>query len=98
MKFSDSQAIGLVESLGMLPAIEAADKMLKSSDVELVSYENIGSTLVTVIVKGDIESCKTAVEAGVKAGEKIGKITSHNVMRRPVRNVNKVLKVHDIDQ
>ena len=47
----ESQAIGLIETLGMLPAIKALDAMLKAADVKLVSYENVGSTLVTVIVR-----------------------------------------------
>lgn len=93
----ESQAIGLIETLGMLPALKALDTMLKAADVKLVSYENIGSTLVTVIVKGDVSSCISAVEAGVKEGEKIGKITAHNVMKRPVRNVSKVISVHKVE-
>lgn len=92
----ESQAIGLIETLGMLPAIKALDAMLKAADVKLVSYENIGSTLVTVIVQGDVSSCISAVEAGVAEGEKIGKITAHNVMKRPVRNVGKVISVHKV--
>ena len=75
----ESQAIGLIETLGMLPAIKALDAMLKAADVKLVSYENVGSTLVTVIVRGDVASCMSAVKAGVAEGEKIGKITAHNV-------------------
>lgn len=93
----ESQAIGFVESLGMLPALKALDAMLKSADVKLVSYENIGSTLVTVIVRGDVSSCLTAVEAGVREGEKIGKITSHNVIKRPVSNISKVISVHKVE-
>lgn len=93
----ESQAIGLIETLGMLPALKALDAMLKAADVKLVSYENIGSTLVTVIVKGDVSSCISAVEAGVIEGEKIGKITAHNVMKRPVNNVSKVILVHKVE-
>ena len=54
MRYTGEEAIGLIETLGMVPALEAADKMLKAGDCELVSYENVGSTLVTVIVKGRI--------------------------------------------
>ena len=93
----ESQAIGLIETLGMLPAIKALDAMLKAADVKLVSYENIGSTLVTVIVRGDVSSCISAVEAGVAEGEKIGKIKAHNVMKRPVTNVRKVISVHKVE-
>lgn len=60
----ESQAIGLIETLGMLPAIKALDAMLKAADVKFVSYENVGSTLVTVIVRGDVSSCMSAVKIG----------------------------------
>ena len=93
----ESQAIGLIETLGMLPAIKALDAMLKAADVKLVSYENVGSTLVTVIVRGDVSSCMSAVKAGVAEGEKIGKIPANNDMKRPVTNVSKVISVHKVE-
>ena len=52
MRYYGEEALGLVETLGLVPALEAADKMLKAADVELISYENVGSTLVTIMVKG----------------------------------------------
>lgn len=52
MRYYGEEALGLVETVGLVPALEAADKMLKAADVELVSYENVGSTLVTIMVKG----------------------------------------------
>ncbi|MBM6989741.1 MAG: BMC domain-containing protein, partial [Olsenella umbonata] len=52
MRYRGEEAIGLIETIGMVPAIYAADAMLKAGDTELVSYENVGSTLVTIIVKG----------------------------------------------
>ena len=67
MKYYGNEALGLVETLGLVPALEAADKMLKAANVELVSYENVGSTLVTVMVKGDVAAVKAAVEAGAAA-------------------------------
>ena len=54
MRYYGEEALGLVETLGLVPALEAADKMLKAADVELISYENVGSTLVTIMVKGDV--------------------------------------------
>ena len=56
MRYYGEEALGLVETVGLVPALEAADKMLKAADVELISYENVGSTLVTVMVKGDAVS------------------------------------------
>lgn len=97
MRYYGEEALGLVETLGMVPAIEAADKMLKAADVELISYENVGSTLVTVMVKGDVAAVKAAVEAGAAAAAAIGKLTAHNVMPRPIRGVGDIVSVHDID-
>lgn len=97
MEYVGEEALGLVETKGMVPAIEAADVMLKTSDVALVSYENVGSTLVTVMVKGDVAAVKAAVEAGALAAAKIGEVTAHNVMPRPIRGVGKIVMAHDID-
>ena len=97
MRYYGEEALGLVETLGMVPAIEAADKMLKAADVELISYENVGSTLVTIMVKGDVGAVKAAVEAGAAAAAAIGKLTAQNVMPRPIRGVGDIVSVHDID-
>ena len=93
MRYTGEEAIGLIETLGMVPALEAADKMFKAGDCELVSYENVGSTLVTVIVKGDVAACKAAVKAGVEAASAIGKVTAQNVMKRPVPPIGDVVSV-----
>lgn len=97
MRYFGEEALGLVETLGMVPAIEAADKMLKAADVELVSYENVGSTLVTVMVKGDVAAVKASVEAGAISASMIGKVTAKNVMPRPIKAVGDIVSVHDID-
>ena len=98
MKYYGNEALGLVETLGLVPALEAADKMLKAANVELVSYENVGSTLVTVMVKGDVAAVKAAVEAGAAAAAVVGKLTAKNVMPRPISEIGKIVTVHDIDQ
>ncbi|MCR2044906.1 BMC domain-containing protein [Anaerosalibacter massiliensis] len=97
MRYYGEEALGLIETLGMVPALEAADKMLKAADVELISYENIGSTLVTVMVKGDVAAVKASVEAGAAAASAIGKLTAQNVMPRPIKSVGDIVSVHDID-
>ncbi|WP_251158585.1 BMC domain-containing protein [Caniella muris] len=97
MRYHGEQALGLIETLGMVPALLAADAMLKSGDTELVSYENIGSTLVTVVVTGDVAACEAAVAAGAEAAASIGKLTARNVMKRPVRELGDVVSVHDVD-
>ena len=82
MRYYGDEALGLIETIGLVPALEAADKMLKASDVELISYENIGSTLVTIIVKGDVAAVRSAVEAGAEAAAAIGKLTAKNEIGR----------------
>ncbi|MBY6929968.1 BMC domain-containing protein [Clostridium botulinum] len=97
MRYYGEEALGLVETLGMVPAIEAADKMLKAANVELISYENVGSTLVTIMIKGDVAAVTSAVEAGAEAADAIGKLTAKNVMPRPIREVGDIVSVHDVD-
>ena len=67
MRYYGEEALGLVETIGLVPALEAADKMLKAADVELISYENVGSTLVTIMVKGDVAAVRSAVQAPAAA-------------------------------
>jgi microcompartment protein CcmL/EutN len=97
MRYYGDEALGLVETIGLVPAIEAADKMLKAANVELISYENVGSTLVTIMVKGDVGAVRSAVEAGAEAASAVGKLTAKNVMPRPIREVGDIVSVHDID-
>ena len=97
MRYKGGEALGLVETVGMVPAIEAADKMLKAADVELIAYENVGSTLVTIMVKGEVAAVKSSVEAGAAAAAAIGKLTAKNVMPRPIRAVGDVVSIYDVD-
>lgn len=97
MRYHGEEALGLIETLGMVPAISGADSMLKTADVQLISYENVGSTLVAVMVKGDVGAVKAAVEAGTAAASRIGKVTAHNVMPRPIRAVGDVVSVHAVE-
>ncbi len=97
MRSYGEEALGLVETIGLTPALEAADKMLKAADVELISYENVGSTLVTIMVKGDVAAVRSSVEAGAAAAAAIGKLTAKNVMARPIQGVGDIVSVHDVD-
>ena len=96
-RYYGEEALGLIETLGMVPAINGADKMLKAANVELISYENVGSTLVTVMVKGDVAAVQAAVDAGKVAASEIGKLTAYNVMPRPIRPVGEIVSVHGIE-
>lgn len=98
MRYYGEEALGLVETLGMVPAIYGADSMLKAADVQLISYENVGSTLVTVMVKGDVAAVKASVDAGAAAAASIGKLTASNVMPRPIRGVGEIVSVHGVEQ
>ena len=99
MRYHGEQALGLIETLGMVPALLAADVMLKSGDTELVSYENIGSTLVTVIVTGDVAACEAAVAAGVAAVGALGaEAYSSVVIPRPHPDLAKIVDRYQLDK
>ena len=85
------QALGMVETRGLVAAIEAADAMLKAANVELVGTERIGSGLVSVMVRGDVGAVKAAVEAGLAAAQKLGEIIATHVIPRPHTDVEKIL-------
>lgn len=86
-----SQALGLVETKGLVGAIEAADAMTKSANVELLGSEKIGSGLVTVMVRGDVGAVKASVDAGAAAAAKVGELVSQHVIPRPHGDVEKLL-------
>ena len=94
MKYHGEEALGLIETLGMVPAIHAADKMLKAAAVDIAAYENVGSTLVTVMVKGDVAAVRASVAAGAAAALEVGKLTAQNVMPRPIRPVGDIVSIY----
>ena len=81
----------MIETKGLVGAIEAADAMTKSANVELIGYEKIGSGLVTVMVRGDVGAVKASVDAGAVAAEKVGEIVSKHVIPRPHTDVERIL-------
>lgn len=85
------EALGMIETKGLVGAIEAADAMVKSANVFLVGYEKIGSGLVTVIVRGDVGAVKAATDAGAAAAGKVGQVVSVHVIPRPHTDVEKIL-------
>ena len=85
------EALGMIETKGLVGAIEAADAMTKSANVTLVGYEKIGSGLVTVMVRGDVGAVKAATDAGAVAAEKVGEIVAQHVIPRPHTDVEKIL-------
>lgn len=86
-----SEALGLIETKGLVGAIEAADAMVKAANVVLVGYEKIGSGLVTVMVRGDVGAVKAAADAGAAAAGHVGEVVSIHVIPRPHTDVEKIL-------
>ena len=85
------QALGMVETKGLVGAIEAADAMVKSANVNLAGKEQVGGGLVTVMVRGDVGAVKSATDAGAAAAEKVGELTSVHVIPRPHAEVDAIL-------
>ena len=84
-------ALGMVETIGEVGAIEAADAMVKAANVRLVGKEKIGSGYVTVMVRGDVGAVKAATEAGAAAAQKVGELKSVHVIPRPHKEVESIL-------
>ena len=86
-----NEALGMIETKGLVGCIEAADAMVKSANVELTGYGKIGSGRVTVMVRGDVGAVKAAVDAGAAAADKVGQVVSVHVIPRPHPDVEKML-------
>lgn len=87
----NSDALGMVETKGLIGAIEAADAMVKAANVTLVGYEKIGSGLVTVMVRGDVGAVKAATDAGAAAARAVGEVISVHVIPRPHTDTEKII-------
>ncbi|HMS35616.1 MAG TPA: propanediol utilization microcompartment protein PduA [Arachnia sp.] len=85
------EALGLVETKGFVGAVEAADAMVKSANVQLIGSEKIGAGFVTVMVRGDVGAVKAATDAGAAAAAKVGEVVSIHVIPRPHTDVEKLL-------
>lgn len=85
------EALGMIETKGLVALIEAADSMLKAANVQMVGWEKVGSGLVTAFVVGDVAAVKAAVDAGASAAGKIGEVVSVQVIPRPHEELAAVL-------
>ena len=85
------EALGMVETRGLVAAIEAADAMVKAANVQLIGTEKIGSGLVSVMVRGDVGAVKSAVEAGSNTASRLGEVIATHVIPRPHDDVEKIL-------
>ena len=87
----NTNALGMVETRGLVGAIEAADAMVKAANVNLVGKEQVGGGLVTVMVRGDVGAVKAATDAGAAAAERVGELISVHVIPRPHEEVEYIL-------
>ena len=87
----EKQALGMVETKGLIGAIEAADAMVKAANVRLIGKEKIGSGVVTAMVRGDVGAVKAAVEAGAAAAKRVGDLYGVHVIPRPHDDVENIL-------
>ena len=88
---TNMQALGMIETRGLVGSIEAADAMVKAANVTLIGKEHVGGGLVTVMVRGDVGAVKASVDAGAAAAEKVGEIVSQHVIPRPHTDVERIL-------
>ncbi|BAN94445.1 ethanolamine utilization protein EutM [Streptococcus dysgalactiae subsp. equisimilis] len=86
-----SEALGMVETKGLVGSIEAADAMVKAANVTLIGKEHVGGGLVTVLVRGDVGAVKAATDAGSAAAQRIGELVSVHVIPRPHTEVETIL-------
>lgn len=91
MHRGDMNALGMVETRGLVAAIEAADAMIKAANVMLVDKELIGGGYVTVIVRGDVGAVKAAIDAGASAAKRVGELVAVHVIPRPHSEVNMII-------
>ena len=86
------QALGLVETLGLVAATEAADAMVKAANVRIVTRQQPGGGLIAILVRGDVGAVKAAVEAGAAAARPLGKVVSAHIIPRPHEEIEDILE------
>ncbi len=87
------EALGMIETKGLVASVEAADAMVKAANVVLVAYEKVGGGLITVLVRGDVAAVKAAVDAGAAAARKVGELISVHVIPSPHEQLEDVLPI-----
>ncbi|HEX4056007.1 MAG TPA: BMC domain-containing protein [Tepidisphaeraceae bacterium] len=87
---ANAEAIGLIETKGIVAAVEALDAALKAASVQFVEQHKVGSGLVAITIRGDVAAVRAAVDAGAEAGGKVGEVVSVHVIARPHTDVAKM--------
>ena len=88
-----NDALGMIETKGLIALIEASDAMVKAAKVTLVGYKEIGAGYVSAIVRGDVAACKAATDAGAAAAERVGELVSIHVIPRPADDLDKLYPI-----
>jgi ethanolamine utilization protein EutM len=92
---SNGEALGMIETKGLVGLVEASDAMVKAANVELVAYEKIGGGFVTALVRGDVAAVKAATDAGAAAANRVGELVAVHVIPRPHGALEAVLPIND---
>ncbi|MFW6238682.1 MAG: BMC domain-containing protein [Bacillota bacterium] len=92
------EALGMIETKGLVGSIEAADAMVKAANVTLVGKEKIGGGYVTVLIRGDVGAVKASTEAGSQAAQRVGELVSTHVIPRPHNEVEAILPESGLEQ
>ncbi|MCD6327070.1 ethanolamine utilization microcompartment protein EutM [bacterium] len=87
------EALGMIETKGLVAMIEASDAMVKAANVKLVTYEKIGGGYVTALVRGDVAAVKAATDAGAEAAKRVGELVAVHVIPRPHTSLEDVLPI-----
>ena len=87
------EALGMIETKGLVPLIEASDAMLKSANVSLIGWQKIGSGLVTAFIVGDVAAVKAAIDAGSAAASRVGEVIAVQVIPRPHEDLGTILPI-----
>src|SRR4051795_832070 len=85
------EALGMIETKGLIPLIEASDAMLKAANVTLIGWQKIGSGMVTAMVVGDVAAVKAAIDAGAAAAQRVGEVVGVQVIPRPHEDLGSIL-------
>lgn len=94
---SSTNALGMIETRGLVGAVEAADAMVKAANVTLIGKEQVGGGLVTVMVRGDVGAVKAATDAGAAAAERVGELLSVHVIPRPHTEVDAIYHTQQLN-
>jgi len=90
------EALGMIETRGLVACVEAADAAVKAANVKLVAYEKIGSGLVTILFRGEVAACRASCDAGAAAAQRVGELVSVHVIPQPHGDLEGKLPITDV--